>query len=307
MRVTSTLEFPELQEILENAETMDGVWNLLIEWFSQDPNDLQKIACANKLIELNNMRQSDLIQELDNEFHELKDVVRQICRESPYGADFTVSITRRQKALIKLFAKMILLIKEGEKAGKNVFSSLEGLRDFLGIKIVVEGSVHDTPEAQRLCYDIMNGVLQYLVVKKKNTLATVNYNKNVWRPKEVLVPAKSEILPIFTEQVKDYIYHVKKSLYQCLHAIPTNPNKQTIEIQVRTMAMDIRAEYNEETSHEKHDVVRYEGIDIPLDLTKVSIKGFAAYETERTDGTKKIVIYDKVGLTKSIDPLNLLR
>ena len=307
MRVTSTLEFPELQEILEKAETMDEVWNLLIEWFSKNPNDLQKNACANKLIELNNMRQSDLIQELDNEFHELKDVVRQICRESPYGADFTVSITRRQKALIKLFAKMILLIKEGEKAGKNVFSSLEGLRDFLGIKIVVEGSVHDTPEAQRLCYDIMNGVLQYLVVKKKNTLATVNYDKTIRRVDGILIPEKSGVLPIFTEQVKDYIYYIKKSMYQCLHAIPTNPNKQTLEVQVRTMAMDIRAEYDEETSHEKHDVVRYEGVDIPLNLTKVSIKGFAAYETTQSDGTKKMIIYDKVGLTKSIDPLNLLR
>lgn len=294
IKVTDTLEFPDIQEILESVDDINDVWSGLISWFQRDSVNLEKIACANKLIELNNMRDSQIIQELDEEQRELKNVIRVISKK--YG--YRVVISRRQKDLLGVIAKMIRLIRDGANSGKTVFASLEGLRDFLGIRIVTQTGHKDTPESLQMCYEIMNEVLKYLVVKKCNTLATLYFDRTERHFDGIVVAEKSLINPIFRDNVKDYVKWIKDTKYQSLHAAPTNPNNQTIEIQVRTENMDIRAEYDKVTCHENHDRIRYDGIEIPVNLRKVQIKGF-----HYTDDGK---IYDRIGLVQSIDPLNLL-
>ena len=51
------------------------------------------------------------------------------------------------------------------------------------------------------------------------------------------------------------------------------PDQQTVEIQVRTQEAEVRAEYAEATSHEAHRLLRYEGFEVPVDLSKVDIEG----------------------------------
>ncbi len=297
MKVTDTLEFPDVQEILVKASTIDDVWDSLISWFSSDPANLDMAACANTLTEFNTMRDANVIVELDRDVQEIKEVLRKISRR--YG--HIITVTRRQKALIGVIAKMILLIQRGEKQGKNVFASLDGLKDFLGIRIVAQTGKKDTPEAQQMCYDIMNEVLRYLVVKKRNTLDVVEYDKTIRRDFEgILIPKESGVLPPFKDNVKDYVFYIKEKKYQRLHAVPVNPqSRRKIEIQVGTQEMELRAEYDDETSHRTHKLLRYDGIEIPVNLNEVNIDGFTCLP----DGT----IYDRVGLVHAVDPLNLLR
>lgn len=294
MKVTTTLEFPDIQEILEQARDIDDVWNLLIAWFSEDKRNLEKAACASKLIELNSMRNSQRIKELDSDVSEFKEVLRGISKK--YGHPITV--TRRQKDLIGVIAKMILLIRRGEKAGKSIFASLERLRDFLGIKIVAQTGVHDTIESQNMCYEIINELLKYIVVNKKNTLATLEYEKIKRTFEGILIPRESGVLPVFKDNVKDYIFWIKGRKYQGLHSVATNPNGQMLEIQVRSQEMDVRAEYDKETAHKIHKGFKYDGITIPIDLAKINIDGFTYLDDGR--------VYDQVGLVKDIDPLNML-
>lgn len=303
MKVTDTLEFPEMQEILEEAHSIDDVWSALIAWFSEDPNNLEKIACANKLIEFNNMRNSDLVIKLDQDVSEIKGVLRGISRK--YG--HTITVTRRQKALIGVIAKMVILIQRGEEQGMNVFSSLEGLKDFIGIRIVAQTGKKDTPESQQMAYEIMNQVLKFLVVEKKNTLSTVIQDKTVRKLDGILVPEKSGVWDVFKDNVKDYFYYVKPNGYQCLHAVPMGPDQQTVEIQVRTQEAEVRAEYADATSHDAHKQLRYEGFDIPVDLSKVDIEGVTVVDFDGMVTLPGVTIYDRVGLVSSVDPLNLLR
>lgn len=295
MQVTATLEFPDVQEILEKSRDIDDVWQRLIEWFSRNPRNLKKMACANKLLELNNMRNSNLVTSLDEDVQELKKILREISRRYHHA----IIITRRQKALLGVIAKMVLLIQEGEADGKTVFTSLERLKDFLGIRIVALTGRKDTPEAQEMVYEIMNEVLKFFVVAKNNTLSDVEYERVQHVVEGISIPKNSGILDVFRDNVKDYILYAKPNGYQRLHAVPISPNRQTIEIQVSTQEGDFRAEYEDETRHETHKLLRYEGIEIPVDLTKIKIDGIEI--------SKKGEIYDRVGLIYGIDPLNYLR
>ena len=300
IKVTDTLEFPDIQEILESVDDIDDVWKGLISWFQSYPDNLDKIACANKLIELNEMRNPQVIQELDEEQREIKEVLRGISKKF----NRRIVILRRQKDLIGVIAKMIKLIQDGQKSGKTVFASLEGLHDFLGIRIVTQTGMKDTPESLKMCYEIMNEILTYLVVKKNNTLETLFIDKTERHFEGVLLPEKSLILPPFADNVKDYVKWIKNTKYQSLHAVPKSPKqKRKFEIQVRTFDMDFRAEFDELTGHDKHDAVRYDGIEVPVNLEKVHIYGFAYVKDEKTG---KHEIFDRIGLAKSIDPLNLL-
>lgn len=294
MKVTDTLEFPDIQEILEIAEDVEDVWYLLIESLKENPKDLRRKACANKLIEFNKMRKSDIILELDEEQRELKNLLRKISKK--YG--YKIAISRRQKDLIGLIIKMIRKIRDGEEMGQTVASSLEEIRDFLGIRVVIMSGLVDTPESIKICYEVMNEILTYLVVEKDNTLATLSVDQTERSFEGIYIPEKSMIMPEYSTNVKDYVRWIKDTKYQSLHAAPTNSDKRTIEIQVRTEAMDIRAEFDKLTNHENHDKIRYEGIEIPVVLSRVHIKGFYY----NADGK----IYDKIGLVESIDPLNLL-
>ena len=289
------VRFPDVQGILEKAFTIDDVWEMLIEDFSSDEDDLDKIACANKLIELNNMRSSEMIRALDDDVREIKGLIRKISKKH----NVSIIVKRRQKDLLGVLTKMMLLLKS-KPDSKPSSEVLKRLRDFFGIRIIV--MAEETKETQAICYELMNEILQFLTVKKNNTLANLAYYDKTERKIEgLLIPEKSLIRDTFSNCVKDYIWRPKERGYQCLHAAPTNQNKQTIEIQVRTMEMDIRAEAGR-ASHFVHKSIRYEGVEIPVDLTKVHIIGFRVLADEAS-----LNIYDEVGLAKAIDPLNLLR
>lgn len=293
MKITDTLEFPDVQKILEEAKNVDEVWQKLIDWFSTSPEDLERVACANKLIELNNMRKSDMIVILDQDVKEIKDLLRAISRK--YGRAITV--TRRQKSLIGVIAKMILVIQRGEKQGKTVLASLEDLKDFIGIRIVAQTGSKETVKSIQMAYEIMNELLTYFVVTKKNTLLPLEYDRTVKKVEGIVIPKRSDINPVFRDSVKDYFRYPKENGYQCLHAVAASEDRR-IEVQVRTQMAEIRAEYYEDSTHERHKLLRYEGIEIPVNLSKVDIEGVTVLPSGD--------IYDRVGLVSAIDPLNLL-
>ena len=105
------------------------------------------------------------------------------------------------------------------------------------------------------------------------------------------------VIPEFDNNVKDYVANPKPNGYQSLHVVLKKPDGLIFEVQVRTMAMDIVAEHGS-ANHEPYKAKRYGNGNVNIDLSKINIPGFSFLP----NGT----IIDFVGLTKAIDPFNLL-
>lgn len=292
------IRFPDINDIFEKAKSIDEIWTYYIQGLRKDATNLDSISCANKLVSLNAMRTTDNIRFLDSEFQEIKEKVREISQK--HG--IPIIVKRRQKSFLGVIEKLKLLVEEGYQNNTSIKSSLERLLDFIGIRIVLCTGPVDNLETVKLAYEVMNEILMFLFKEKSHELITLNYpkKKRVESYEEgMFVPEESMVLEAFQENVKDYIWRPKPgTLYQCLHAVTMNANRQILELQVRTMAMDIRAEFGS-AIHSDYKKLKYgTGDGEVVDLTKVHIPGFCVLPTGE--------IYDIIGLTQGIDPLNLL-
>lgn len=292
------VDFPDMQHILEKSCTIDDVWRNYIGELRNSQN-FASIACANKLGEINLMRTSRNIVFLDSEFKGIKGVCRNISKK--YGIPLTIS--RRQKDFIGLIEKMQLLVNEGHEKNRNLTDSLEMLNDFLGIRVIVNTGAKDNEESVKICYEVMNEILKYLFIKKSHIIYKMIYSKTEKKFKDsdnIFIPESSEVIEMFEENVKDYVKYPKPNGYQSLHSVTRNQSltgRQVVEIQVRTMAMHLRAEYGS-ADHDSHKQNRYGTEGTNLDFSRINISGVIV------DGNQ--IIADAVGLRKSIDPLNLL-
>ena len=114
----------------------------------------------------------------------------------------------------------------------------------------------------------------------------------------IIVPQSSLLNEGFEIFVKDYVRYPKWNAYQSLHSVVRKPNGLTFELQIRTYAMDLLAEYGT-GEHRVYKNKRYAEIDdFEIDYSRISIPGF----TVLSDGS----INDIVGLRKSVDPFNFL-
>lgn len=289
-------EYPNLQEVLDNATSMEQIRKSYVKLL-RDKKTLHCNLYANKLEEAENMLKPSNIRELEAEFHELKTQVGILSKDNK----ISIALKRRQKDFIGFNEKIRLYLKESKP--------LDKLQDFLGFRLVLLTGEKDNINSINLCYKVLNELINFFVMKRGCLPAVAS---PVWdtgfdqkEHEEVVVPTKSLILEGFEENVKDYILVPKNNGYQSLHLVIKKPNGLIFEVQVRTMAMDIKAEYGTAT-HVLHKNDRYKDIDLDLDLSKVSIPGFAIVKVKDKDGQEQVEIFDEIGLYKSIDPFNIL-
>ena len=175
------------------------------------------------------------------------------------------------------------------------------MQDLLGFRLVLCTDKEDNVNSILLCYEVMNELIKYFVSERECILTEaepiIGIGLERSKHSEIVIPEKSMILSGFENNVKDYVISPKRNGYQGLHVLIRKPDGLVFELQVRTLAMDIRARYGM-ADHSNYKIKKYEDVKIPLCLDGLHIQGVVVLP----DGK----IYDNVGLVDSIDPFNLL-
>lgn len=283
------LRFPDLNDAFDGAISITMVTKNY-EKLLRKQGDIKCILYANKLEQFRKMLLTTTLKELEREFHELKEYVREICKKN----GVSITLQRRKKDFIGINEKIRLFLKT-EKP-------LERVQDLLGFRLIILSGQKDDEKSVQLCYEVLNEVIRYFVVERGCLLAEAEpildgKKERTKEQEEIIIPAKSLVSSEFRTNVKDYVINPKHNGYQSLHVVFKKTDGLVFELQIRTMAMDIVAEYGS-ASHNPYKAKRYGEGSIALDLKKVNMPGFTVLQ----DGS----IIDFIGLTKSVDPFNLL-
>lgn len=284
------LVFPDITHILYSEKTLDDIRIKYIELLRNE-NSIYNILYANKLEESLNMLSHENLQQLEHEFHDLKEHLR------------TWSKDRRIHLLLKRRLKDWLGQNEKIQLFLSTGRPLDKILDILGFRIIVCSELKDTVESINLCYELQNEVIDFFIKKKHciflESEPKINTDFNHENHPDIIIPESATIYKGFEPNVKDYIRFPKKNGYQSLHTVARKPNGLTFEIQIRTYAMDLLAEHGT-GAHTLYKNGRYSevGLSSKIDFTKIHISGFTVLE----DGN----INDIVGLRKSVDPFNFL-
>lgn len=283
------MQFPSLAEYLYSSSSMEEVWEKYILGLRQS-DSLYLKSYANKLEEFQAMKEESKLIELEQEFCWLKQHLRLLQKD----LGVHLLLTRRQKDFLGLNEKIRLFMKKEEP--------LEKVRDFLGFRIVLCSEEKDSMQTIEATYKVLNRIIKFFVGERNFLMAEaeplVDLGFDINEHPDIIIPEESLILPGCENNVKDYIKNPKGNGYQGLHLIFVKQKDGIVfEIQIRTMAMHVRAEEGS-AKHEMHKDTRYEGENIEVDFSKVKISGFVA--------TNDKVICDTIGLSKSIDPFNVL-
>ena len=282
------IRFPDLNLAFKGASSLEQV-SKNYEKMLRAEEGIDCVLYANKLQQFRQMTQINKLRELEREFHELKEHVREIAKE--HG--ISIAIERRRKDFLGLNEKIRRNLKYG--------ISLERVQDLLGFRLIILSGKVDNESSIKLCYEVLNRIIEYFVTERSCLLTEAEPVIDTGFQQEdfpnIVIPAKSEILPVFIENVKDYIRIPKKNSYQSLHTVFRKTDGFIFEVQVRSLAMDINAQYGA-ASHDQYKGKKYENVSITLDFSKVNLPGFAILP----DGT----VVDKIGLIHSVDPFNVL-
>lgn len=287
MALSEKINFPDLQGVLESLETLDRAWIFYVNLLRANPS-ISNSLYANKLEEFRHMLTPTKLHELEKEFYEVKEQLRKMAKK--YG--IRMRLTRRQKDFIGLNEKIRLYIIKNKP--------MDTIRDFLGFRVTLCTGKEDTEETIKLCYEVLNELMQYFIMNgslltEAEPILEGECEESL--KEKLIIPSKSLIIPGFEDNVKDYIRNPKANGYQSLHCVVRKTNGTLFEIQVRTTAMDYRAEFGS-ASHLPYKINKYNGAGIKLDLSRIKINGFQATEDGR--------ICDLVGLIQSVDPFGLL-
>ena len=282
------MNFPDIREALYTGHSIEEIRSLYINDLRTD-GSLYSMLYANKLEEAKTMLSSKNLHQLEGEFHGLKDCLRSWTKTN----NVHCLLKRRQKDWLGLNEKIQLYFLKGK--------SLSKLLDLLGFRVVICNEVPDTINSIKLCYTVLNVIIDFFVNSKHCLLLEaeplLDTDFSPEEHPEIIVPEKSFMDSSLRNNVKDYIIQPKWNGYQSLHVILRRPNGLTFEVQVRTYAMDLLAEYGS-GEHTKYKEERYSEINLNIDYSKINIPGFKVLP-----GNK---INDIVGLRKSIDPFNFL-
>lgn len=290
------LAFPDIRNALYIGSSFSEIRNTYVRALRESGNIYHSLY-ANKLEECANMLSTANLNELESEFHDFKEHMRMWAKKR----HIKIILKRRQKDFLGLNEKIRLFLKTGK--------SLDKIQDLLGFRIILCTPKPDTMQSIELCYEVLNELIKFFALKKhcifleaEPTVNTFFRNKNI---PNIFIPKESMVLPGFENNIKDYIVHPKKNGYQSLHMLIKKSNGLIFEVQIRTFAMDLHAEYGS-AHHLGHKNSRYkisENSDylediMNIDYSKITLPGFSVLE----DGT----VHDLVGLTMSIDPFNAL-
>ena len=237
------LEFPDITHILYSEKTLDNIRIKYIELLRNE-NSIYNILYANKLEESLNMLSHENLQQLEHEFHDLKEHLRTWSKDR----GIHLLLKRRLKDWLGQNEKIQLFLSTGRP--------LDKILDILGFRIIVCSELKDTVESINLCYELQNEVIDFFII-----------------------PESATIYKGFEPNVKDYIRFPKKNGYQSLHTVARKPNGLTFEIQIRTYAMDLLAEHGT-GAHTLYKNGRYSevGLSSKIDFNKIHISGFTVLE-----------------------------
>ena len=287
MALAEKISFPDLQGVLETSRTLDDAWVKYVKLLRANPS-ISNSLYANKLEEFRHMLAPTKLRELEKEFYEVKEHLRKLSKKY----DVKMRLTRRQKDFIGLNEKIRLYIINNKP--------MDTIRDFLGFRVTLCTGQEDTKETIKLCYEVLNELMQYFIMNgslltEAEPILEGECEGSI--KEKLIIPSESLVIPGFEDNVKDYIRNPKANGYQSLHCVVRKTDGPLFEIQIRTMAMEYRAEFGS-ASHLPYKINKYVGAGIKLDLSKIKIKGFQA----SGDGQ----ICDLVGLVNSVDPFGLL-
>lgn len=200
----------------------------------------------------------------------------------------------RRKSLVSSIEKMIKLLKQGR--------SLDLFRDTFGIRFVLMCTEDQESKKQEELYEICNLIVT-LLIKKGNILCEAENmpKKETLDEKvgDIVIPSKSNIYPMYTRCIKDYVASPKSNGYQCIQMVFRSKNGYYFEVQLRTENMHLRAEHLY-ANHAKYKLSEYSSSpdEIRLldriDLKKINMPGFRYIGSETKNFT------DYIGFAESI-------
>lgn len=288
-------DFPDIcKTIYAERESLTRIYSTYIEELRKTSSRYNQ-AYANKLEEASGMLKPAKLKEFEHEVTDFKEYIQKFSKEN----HISLKITKRQKDFVRYNNK----IRHSLITGK----SLNRIRDFIGFRITLLTPSKDTMETVHLCYKVLIEAIDFFVTKKgalpmeATEVPKSDFDSNQFP--NIIVPKENvSLLGEYFDNVKDFVFAPKSKGYQSLHVVIQKANGLTFEIQVRTLAMDIVAEYGS-ASHSIFEQERKEDSDICLDYSKINIPGF--YFTPG-DNSHSPIIYDNIGLIKSVDPFGLL-
>lgn len=274
----NTIDFPDINLAIEGASSVEEICNTYI-YMLNDTGNIGHNLYANKLLEY--LEIDKKIPKFEDEFHQFKKYLRKWSIE--HSAH--IFIKARKKDFIGFNEKIRLF-----------YSNPDKIHDLIGFRLVLRTFENDSPESIKLCYHLLNELIKFFVIERKCTILEAEELIDTGEPTNIpgiVIPSNNNlILEGFENKVKDYIKNPKKdSGYQSLHCCVQTSSGLVFEVQIRTFAMDIRA------NHRKYKENRYSESHIDLDYSKICIPGIAFDD-------KNEIIFDNTGLLKGADPFN---
>ena len=295
-------DFPSIVPLLYEEKDFLELYHEFIELLrSQD--EIKYTLAANKLEQCMRISTDPVrLHELEQIFVDLK---KQIANwQETHDFPFNISIYKRRKNLIGTIEKIVLCQEK---------STLNEVNDILGFRILIDNGIQDTEESIEATYKICEVVYEYFTKKKCfvpfSFCKVPKKNEYDGTDKHIMVPKESKIPKTLLDAhiIKDYVAFTKKNGYQSIHMVFTDADGNCFEIQIRTQAMHIHAEYGS-ANHDEYKNARYDrsapdgAYQIHFDPLKVKIKGYIAFK----DANGEMIVSDTIGLDNSIDPFNLL-
>ncbi len=299
MSKKNKLIFPDfnLAVCSENIRTIYDAESIYRQMLLDTKNDYN-VLYSNKLLEIRNMLKP---QNLALVKKDLEGLIRHLTVwKKQMGYNFPIYFERRKKSDTKCHTKIRLFLTKQYIYGEDV--TLDSIQDTLGIRIMPCFGNFDTLESIKVCYEILDEVINFFTFKKgynprkKGNMFDLNFDAN--KHPEVVVPQHQDIVdllkPTYSSYVKDYYVNPKSDGYQSLHIV--FDGYSPIEVQIRTFATNLRVD----SLHDRYNIRKYDGVEfdqVNLDREHVNIHGY---------GFVNGILQDKVGLEASIDPYNQL-
>ena len=273
----------DIRDALYKGTNIDEIKELHIQSLRSEGSK-ESLLYADKLEEANDILNISTLHQLEHEFHDLKEHLRLWAK----AHNVHLYIVCRQKDWIGYNEKIQLFITQNMPLAK--------ILDLLGFRIILGTSLIDSLEEIKLCYELQNEVMAFLINKKNCVFLEaeprIDAEFKASDFPEIIIPEENYLCEEWSHFVKDYIYNPKYNGYQSLHSVVMTPNNCIFELQIRTYAMDIKA------LHKDYKKNRYKNLDnLCIDYDKINIPGFSV-----SNGN----IIDIVGLRKSVDPFNAL-
>jgi ppGpp synthetase/RelA/SpoT-type nucleotidyltranferase len=287
-----SLQFPDLGEALYQAHSLLDASQLYVEMLRETDNIIN-FQYAAKLEQCAKMLSAKHLNELETLVRSFKEHMRNWSKQH----HVRLILKGRQKSFLSLNSKIRLFLSKGDNLSK--------IHDLIGFRIVVETDNHDTEDTICACYQVLNETISFFMKEKDCMLLEAEpVTSQMISPEDakrlgIVIPEKSLVIPGFENNIKDYVVHPKSRGYQSLHFLVLTPQGFIFEVQLRTTAMDIIAEYGP-AKHDNHKDERYGNLAEQvlldsIDITRIHMPGFLAIP----DGQ----LFDQIGLIKSINPL----